>query len=136
MPPEAAAAYYLDEFGRVIVLIHGTLDTKAPFWCFVSVKPSQYQNFLHTQHAGRLNLYDFTQFGEVIASGEGKNPPELVMLRLAEVYQTDASNFFEPLTTPSDVMAQVHALRERAISGLVPPENSGEDHLPLPGSRQ
>jgi hypothetical protein len=76
---------------RIIVLVYGLLENGKPFWVFVAVKPSQYSAFITSQKDGSLNLYDFSAFGEIIVSGEGKSPPDEVTVKVAEMYQTDAA---------------------------------------------
>jgi hypothetical protein len=61
-----------DEVARVMVLLTGQMDHGGPFWCWVAVKPSQYEDFQLAQSAGTIDLYDFDPFGEIIVSGEGE----------------------------------------------------------------
>jgi len=74
---------------RTIVLVYGLLDGGNPFWVFVAIKPSKYQEFVDAQKDGSLNLYEFAPYGEIIVSGEGKSPPDEVTIKVAEMYQTD-----------------------------------------------
>ena len=83
---------------RTIVLVYGLLKSGAPFWVFVAVKPSQYPAFLEAQKNGSLDLYKFGAFGEIIVSGEGKNPPDDVTLKVAEMYQTDVKTLKEKIS--------------------------------------
>lgn len=74
---------------RTIVLVYGLLENGNPFWVFVAVKPSQYQQFIAAQKDGTLNLYQFAPYGEIIVSGIGKSPPDEITIKVAEMYQTD-----------------------------------------------
>ncbi len=74
---------------RTIVLVYGLLENGNPFWVFVAVKPSQYQQFIAAQKDGTLNLYQFAPYGEIIVSGVGKSPPDEITIKVAEMYQTD-----------------------------------------------
>jgi hypothetical protein len=103
MSDPQAGALNPDDYARVIILIYGVLENDAPFWCYVAVKPSQYQPFLDAQKDGSLNLYEFERFGEVIVSGEGNEPPEAVTLKVAEVYQTDPKTFFQPMDPEAEI---------------------------------
>lgn len=76
------------EKGRTIVLIYGVLESGNPFWLYAAVRPSKYQEMLTVQRAGELDLYNFEEYGEIIISGEGVNPPDAVTLSVAEMYQT------------------------------------------------
>lgn len=80
---------------RTIVLVYGMLENGNPFWVFVAVKSSKYPNFLKAQKDGTLNLYQFTDYGEIIVSGVGTSPPEDVTIKVAEMYQTDPNKFKE-----------------------------------------
>ncbi len=78
-----------NDLTRTIVLVYGILENSNPFWVFVAVKPSKYQSFLKAQKDGTLNLYQFTDYGEIIVSGAGTSPPDDVTIKVAEMYQTD-----------------------------------------------
>ena len=82
---------------RTIVLVYGMLETGGPFWVYVAVKPSKYQAFLTAQKEGKIDLYTFDEFGEIIISGEGRMPPDEVTLKVAEMYQTDPSTIFQAI---------------------------------------
>lgn len=88
---------------RIIVLVYGMLETGGPFWVYVAVKPSKYQDFLKAQKEGTLDLYHFDGFGEIIVSGEGRVPPDEVTLKVAEMYQTDPSTLFKPMDVEAEV---------------------------------
>ena len=92
-----------DDLTRIIVLVYGMLQSGGPFWVFVAVKPSQYQAFLAAQKEGKLDLYQFAPFGEIIVSGEGRTPPDEVTLKVAEMYQTDPSTLFQPMDVEKEV---------------------------------
>lgn len=79
----------LEDLKRTIVLLYGILDKGGPFWVFAAIRPSKYQQFLTTQKEGGLDLEKFEYYGELIVSGEGKSPPDDVILKVAEMYQTD-----------------------------------------------
>lgn len=84
-----------DALARVIVLIYGMLDGGKPFWVYAAVKPSRYEAFNKLKSEHKLDLSKFDEFGELIIAGEGQTPPIEVTLKVAEVYQTDPSKFFD-----------------------------------------
>jgi hypothetical protein len=86
-----------DQLSRIIMLIYGKLEKGDPFWCYVAIKPSQFEHFKQAEKEGKIDLYNFDVFGEVIVSAEGKTPPEEVTLKVAEMYGADASTFFQPI---------------------------------------
>jgi hypothetical protein len=92
-----------DALTRTIVLIYGLLEDGGPFWLYAAVKPSKYQAFMAAQKNGELNVYEFAPFGEIIISGKGKNPPDEVTLKVAEMYQTDPATLFVPQEAQGDV---------------------------------
>jgi hypothetical protein len=82
----------LEDLKRTIVLLYGIMDNGKPFWVFAAVRPSKYQQFVTAQKDNTLLLSQFGVFGELIISGEGKSPPDEVILKVAEMYQTDAAS--------------------------------------------
>lgn len=86
-----------DEVSRIIMLIYGKLEDGGPFWCYVAVKPSKFEDFKTAEAEGRINLYEFAEFGEVIVSAAGATPPEEVTRKVAEMYGADPSTFFQPI---------------------------------------
>lgn len=86
-----------DDVTRIIMLIYGKLDNGGPFWCYVAVKPSKFEDFKTAEAEGRIDLYAFEPYGEVIVSAEGQTPPEDVTIKVAEMYGADPSTFFQPL---------------------------------------
>ncbi|NBO17927.1 MAG: hypothetical protein EBV03_01640 [Proteobacteria bacterium] len=83
----------LEDLKRTIVLLYGMMDGGAPFWVFAAIRPSRYQQFLTAQKEGKVDLEQFAVYGELIISGEGKTPPDEVILKVAEMYQSDPAAF-------------------------------------------
>src|SRR5687768_5068735 len=86
-----------DDKIRTIILMYAMFDNGNPCWVFVAVKPSQYQPFLNAHKEGKIDLYNFGTYGEIIVSGEGKSPPDDVTLKVAEMYQTDPNTLFKKI---------------------------------------
>ncbi len=89
--------YNPDNISRIIMLVYGVMDHGGPFWCYVAVKPSQYDAFKADEAAGKIDLYNFDAYGEIIVSAEGETPPQEVTMKVAEMYNTDPSTFFQPM---------------------------------------
>lgn len=106
-----ANPYDPDMISRIIMLIYGVMDEGEPFWCYVAVKPSMYDGFKQAEAAGTLDLYKFEPFGEVVVSGKGKTPPQEVTLKVAEMYGTDASKFFQPLDPKQAIADKIAELK-------------------------
>ncbi len=92
-----------DDLTRIIVLVYAMLETKQPCWIYVAVKPSKYDGFMLAQKEGKLDLYHFDPFGEIIVSGEGKSPPDAITLKVAEMYQTDPTKLFQPVDLEEEI---------------------------------
>lgn len=86
----------LDLLSRVIVLIYGMLENGNPCWMYAAVKPSKYEGFMNDHKAGKVDVHNFSPYGEIIVSGEGKSPPDEITLKVAEMYQTDLSKTNQP----------------------------------------
>jgi hypothetical protein len=92
-----------DDLTRIIVLVYAMLETRQPCWIYVAVKPSKYDAFMLAQKEGKLDLYHFDPFGEIIVSGAGKSPPDAITLKVAEMYQTDPTKLFQPVDLEEEV---------------------------------
>lgn len=112
-PEQASAAdkYDPDNISRIIMLIYGTLESGGPFWCYVAVKPSMYDQFKEAESSGSLDLYKFDDYGEVVVSGEGDRPPEEVTSKVAEMYNADASTFFQPIDPKAEIANKISELK-------------------------
>lgn len=103
--------YAPDNLSRVIMLLYGQMDHGGPFWCYVAVKPSQFEAFKAAEKAGSIDLYNFEPYGEVIVSAEGQTPPEEVTLKVAEMYGADASTFFQPIDPIAEIGKKIEELK-------------------------
>jgi hypothetical protein len=110
--PSAEDKFNPDNISRIIMLIYGTLEAGGPFWCYVAVKPSQFDAFKAAEKDGTLDLYQFDPYGEVIVSGEGARPPQDVTAKVAEMYNTDPSQFFQPIDPKAEIDSKIAQLRE------------------------
>ena len=102
-----------DALSRVIMLLYGKMDHGGPFWCYVAVKPSKFEDFKAAETAGALDLYNFEPFGEVIVSAEGQTPPEDVTLKVAEMYGADASTFFQPIDPMAEIDRKIAEMKAK-----------------------
>ena len=103
--------YDPDNLSRIIMLLYGKMDHGGPFWCYVAVKPSQFEAFKTAEASGAIDLYNFTPFGEVIVSAEGSTPPEDVTLKVAEMYGADASTFFQPIDPIAEISKKIDQIK-------------------------
>jgi serine/threonine protein kinase len=82
---------------RAIALMYWKLDTGEPFWVFVAVRSEQYKNFHKAYQSNNVNLHFFAPYGEIIVSGHGKSPPDEVVRKVAEMYQTTPEKLMSSL---------------------------------------
>lgn len=106
-----ASKYDPDNLSRVIMLLYGQMDHGGPFWCYVAVKPSQFEAFKSAEASGKIDLYNFEAYGEVIVSAEGQTPPEEVTLKVAEMYGADPSTFFQPIDPIAEINKKIDELK-------------------------
>lgn len=106
-----------DKLSRVIMLLYGKMDNGNPFWCYTAIKPSKFEAFKIAEQQGKIDLYNFEEFGEVIVSAEGKTPPEEVTLKVAEIYGADASTFFQPIDPIAQINDKIEAYKKEQESG-------------------
>lgn len=92
----------LEDLKRTIVLLYGMMQNGQPCWIFAAVRPSMYQDFQTAYKNQKIDLKDFSGFGELIISGEGKTPPDDVILKVAEMYQTEPAKLEEVINKASD----------------------------------
>ncbi|MES2442856.1 MAG: hypothetical protein V4574_08500 [Pseudomonadota bacterium] len=127
-----------DDLSRVIMLLYGQMDHGGPFWCYVAIKPSMFDAFRATERLGEINLYDFDAFGEVIVSAEGEQPPDDVTEKVAEMYGSDPSTFFQPIDPIAEINKKIEDLIESQPPSPPPspppPESSSPATPPSPSS--
>lgn len=105
--------YAPDNVSRVIMLLYGKMEHGGPFWCYVAVKPSQFEAFKAAEAEGSIDLYNFEPYGEVIVSAEGQTPPEDVTLKVAEMYGADASTFFQPIDPIAEIGKKIEQIKAK-----------------------
>lgn len=63
----------LDKAMRIIVLVQGIMANDKAGYAYVLMRPEQYEAF---EHARQIGAHNVAEFGEVIAHGEGLEPPQ------------------------------------------------------------
>lgn len=113
-PEKGEDPYDPDNISRIIMLVYGKLENGNNFWCYCAVKPSKFDLFKADEAAGKLDLYNFDPYGEVVVSGEGDKPPAEVTQKVADMYNTDASKFFQPIDPKKEIEEKIAELKARA----------------------
>lgn len=91
----------------IIEFFTGKDDRGQPIYCYVSIDPLKYEDYLEKVAAGEL--FDPADFGRIIKSGHGKMPPPDIMREMERVYNLH-HNFEEMMENELD--AFVRALHD------------------------
>jgi len=76
-PPSAGELAEADEKDSILAYTRGTMEDGTPYYAYVAVKPSKYQEF-HARTVERRTMV-LGDYGKVIAAGfEPEAPPEVV----------------------------------------------------------
>ena len=106
-----------DDLARMIMLTYGPMqDGQGSFWCYVAVRPSQYQRFLETKKAGKLNMQTFKEegFGEVVVSGTGVFPPAEVTQKVAKLFDIPIQDLFGDMNPETVISTKIaHMLKQQ-----------------------
>jgi transcriptional regulator with XRE-family HTH domain len=85
----SVSEYSGNELQRTIALVFGVLATGAAFWSFVAVKTYMYPLFIEQQKRGKVEMDNFDPWGEIITCGEGTHPGDDIVVKVAQLYQSD-----------------------------------------------
>ncbi len=85
-----------DGVARVVMLIRGMMESKGFYWCYIAVKPSLLKKFQQAVKA-KYNIQNFVKdnYGEIIVSGRGRNPPVEVVEKVAQMAGVDPKTLQE-----------------------------------------
>jgi hypothetical protein len=72
---------------RLITLVRGLMERGGFYWCYLAVKPDLAKKFQQAV-ANQYNIQNFTkdEYGEVIVSGRGKEPPAEITKKVTEMF--------------------------------------------------
>lgn len=87
MPPLSTNAgnknVMADLLCTIMVLCRGTNQDGEPCWAYMCIKPSMAQFFKEAREKG---AFDLEEYGTILESGEGEEPPEDIKLRMEREY--------------------------------------------------
>ena len=109
---------------RTIALIYGLLPNKKPFWAFVAVITNKYAFFLEDQKSGAIDMTNFKPYGEIIICGEGISPPDDIIAKVAQIYQTDYERFKENVRL--DIETAVPIITTALATQELPPADQAD----------
>jgi hypothetical protein len=103
-----------DQHSRIVMLAYGKMNHGGPYWCYVSVKPSQYDAFQAALATKQYNMQNFVSdgYGEVVVSGEGAKPPHDVTAKVAHMFNVPIDQLFKEADPKKLVFAKIEELRE------------------------
>lgn len=104
---------------RAVMLTYGRMqEGKGTYWCYVAVKPSEYDRFQRVTKAGKMDLHRFEEngFGEIIVSGPGVLPPADVTRQVAELYNTDIRDLFGDIDPLSVIERKIAKMKESQVN--------------------
>ncbi|MDX1949861.1 MAG: hypothetical protein SFT90_05110 [Rickettsiales bacterium] len=82
---EKATYQVSDEAYKIILLVKGE-NNGEKLWAYVHMFPSKAKEYLALDGTKQVELEDF---GEIIFSGTGENPPEEIIQKMKDTYKID-----------------------------------------------
>lgn len=72
---------------RIITLIRGMMQQGGFYWCYLAIKPELMKKFQQAVK-NKYNIQNFVkdEYGEVIVSGRGKQPPVEITNQVSEMF--------------------------------------------------
>ena len=106
-----------DNVARIVMLTYGRMENGTDaYWCYVAVKPSEYDRFMTVLKGGKLNLHTFDEdgFGEVVVSGPGMYPPIDVTKQVAKAYNAPITDIFNGADPKSAIARKIDELKKQS----------------------
>lgn len=103
-----------NNIARVLMLVYGRMkDGKGSYWCYVAVKPTEFERFRSLHKAGQVNLYAFEDdgFGEIVVSGTGLTPPQEITRQVAKVYGIAIRDLFGEVDPQAVITAKIAQMK-------------------------
>lgn len=105
-----------DDLARMIMLVYGPMqDGKGSYWCYVAIKPTEYQRFMTLHKARKINLFDFEKegFGEIVVSGQGVRPPSEITYQVAQIYKMNVKDLFGDMDAESVMSKKIQQMKAK-----------------------
>lgn len=106
-----------DSLARIVMLTYGRMESgKGTYWCYVAVKPSEYDRFDAAMKNGALDLTRFARdgFGEIIVSGPGVLPPKEVTRDVARIYRLEINELYKETDARSAIEKKIAQLMKES----------------------
>lgn len=104
-----------DNLARIVMLTYGRMeDGKSPYWCYVAIKPSEYERFNTTLKGGALDPKQFENdgYGEIVVSGPGLYPPADVTRGVAGRYNMPIQELFGKMDPQTLIAQKIQQLKK------------------------
>lgn len=86
-PPSAEELARLDSIASIIAYSYGFMEDGRPYWAYVAVKPSLYQQF-YAQSVARQSMV-VGDYGTILAAGFESEPPAHIVQQMQDSYGCD-----------------------------------------------
>lgn len=103
-----------DTVARMVMLVYGTMSNSDPFWCFVSVKPSQYDHLQKLVADKKLDLRTYVDdgLGEIIVSGEGVVPPNDVIKKISAMFNVPIRDLLKDYDMDAIISKEIERVKK------------------------
>ena len=103
-PPPISDQAMADLLCTLMILCRGFDERREPIWAYLCIKPSMAKSFRDARERGNI---DISEYGTVIESGDGHEPPDEVKRRMERDY--GMNHLYE-----QELLARVAALQSSA----------------------
>jgi len=113
-----------DSAHRVIELLRGVRHDGQPFWAYVAIMPSRHRRYTEAKANSRIDLHQFSEWGEVVSAGVAEWPGHADNAHVAALFNIDPGMLFDP-------SAVAVAMSKRGEPGAYPTDFSarGAEYL-------
>jgi len=105
-----------DNVGRMVMLAYGLMSDSKPFWCYVAVKPSRYDELRRIIAGKKFDIrnYEKEGFGEIIVSGESVIPPQDVTKKVASMFKIPIRQLFADIDPKEEITKEIERLNNES----------------------
>ena len=102
-----------DHVARMVMLTYGKMFNSQPFWCFVAVKPSRFEEVTQIVAAKILDINNFVKdgYGEIVVSGEGVIPPNEVISKVAAMFNVPVRDLFKDVEVDDIIAKEIERVK-------------------------
>ena len=103
-----------DHVARMVTLTFGKMADSKPFWCFLAVRPSRYEELSQVVAAKIFDINNFVKdgYGEIIVSGEGVMPPNDVIKKISAMFNVPIREFFQSVDVDAVIAKEIERVKK------------------------